>query len=145
LPQEFTPPLSPLLGKLKAAAAIPSLTEILQPLLDAVLSTAVLETTMAEALDALLERIGHGRPVGLPQQIARLQQDERRAKTLPVRGFDRQPLAPWAPPTPQQLAMLAAYLSERAKVTEETRRLTHLFTEALALPAVAAADRDLAL
>src|SRR3546814_14254426 len=64
--------------------------------------------------------------------------------TLFLKGFDRKALPAWSGPDDAQHGTLAAYVAERGKVDAETRRLTSLFREALALPSVAAAEADMA-
>jgi hypothetical protein len=61
---------------------------------------------------------------------------EKRSKTFALEGFDRKPRFDWAAPADQQYEKLARYIAERDRVDEETRRLTGLFREALALPSV---------
>src|SRR3546814_19055536 len=63
--------------------------------------------------------------------------------TLFLSGFDRKALPAWSGPDDAQHGTLAAYVAERGKVDAETRRLTSLFREALALPSVAAAEADM--
>jgi len=59
--------------------------------------------------------------------------------TFALNDFDRKALSSRSEVADEQHQKLSAYLAERAKVDEETRRLTKLFSEALALPAVAGA------
>jgi hypothetical protein len=61
----------------------------------------------------------------------------RRARIMPLQAFDRRPLPTLTRPADTVWQKLQTYVDERAKVDEETRRLTALFKEALNLPAIA--------
>ena len=55
---------------------------------------------------------------------------------MSVDGLKRKPLAYWTASGQADWDKLDNYIQERGKVDEETRRLTALFTEALAIPAI---------
>jgi len=145
LEKSLTAPPVPLIEKLGKAAAVPAAAPHLKPILTKVPDTAVLEKAIADAIRALIEANGEAAPVDMAERIAKLETilADRRARTFPLKDFDRTTLPPWLPPADEQHAKLDAYIAERLKVDEETRRLTGLFREALALPDVAKAAASL--
>lgn len=141
LETELSEPDDPLLKKLDAAASVPAAAPVLGPLKAKVPTPAVIAQAFATATGDLVAAAGETALEGADERLARVEQilAERRAKTFPLKGFDRQPLGAWTAPEASRFDALAIYVAERIKVDEETRRLAKLFTEALALPGVAAA------
>lgn len=135
-----TPDL-PILRQLAAAAGIPEAASALAPLSANVTTPAQIAQACASATAALIAAAGEAVPADPDARLARVEEmlADRRAKTFPVRAFDKQPMGIWAAPGQDLIDALGAYVAERTEVDEETRRLTKLFTEALALPAVAGA------
>jgi RecF/RecN/SMC N terminal domain len=136
---ESDPPVEPLIDKLELAIAVPVAGRSLASLLIAVPSVARLTSAFAGAMAALIVAHGDSAPDDYGTRIARLEAilTEQRAKTFPLKGFERVPFATWTAPSDQEYKKLSAYIAERKKVDEETRQVTGLFRETLALPQVA--------
>jgi AAA domain len=132
----------PLLAKLDAAVAIPAASSSLVPLKTKVPATAEMAQAFIAATGGLIAAASGTVPAGADERLAQVEEilAEKRAKTFPIKGFDKQPLGKWTTPDAARIEALAAYLTERMKVDEETRRLMRLFSEALALPSVAGAE-----
>ena len=131
--------------RLAAAAAIENAGPLLAPLRTAVPMPADLAAAIDGAIAAILTVAGHPLPTTPADRLTALEALllERRAKTFPVDGFHRKPLDNWTEPAQGEWDKLNAYLAERETVEEETRRLTALFREALAIPAVDAATQPI--
>ena len=131
--------------RLAAAAAIENAEPLLAALKTAVPAPDDLAAAIDGAIAAILTAPGHPLPTTPAERLAALEGllAERRAKTFAVDGFDRKPLADWTEPAQGEWDKLDAYLAERETVEEETRRLTALFREALAIPAVDAATQPI--
>ena len=129
----------PLIVKLDAATEVAG--KHLRRLLEKVPDAAAIDEAFAATFKDLIETHGETAPEDHAARIDKVEAilAEKRAKTFAVKGFDRKPLPSWSEPSDQQHEKLVHYLTERAKVDEETRRLTNLFAEALALPAIAGA------
>ena len=127
--------------RLSAAAEIAEANPFLIPLLTAVPERVDLVGALDNAITAILTTAGGVMPAAQLERITALETllAERRAKTFPVGDFERKALADWSVPAQADRAKIDDYLSERAKLDEEARRLTVLFAEALAIPAVAGA------
>jgi len=125
--------------KLEAAIQVPG--KHLRPLLGKVPDAAAIDAALAGACKGLIESSGENAPAEHPARIERVEAilAEKRAKTFALKDFDRKALPSRSEVADEQHQKLSAYLAERAKVDEETRRLTKLFSGALALPAVAGA------
>ena len=128
-----------------AAAAIKEAGPFLAPFKTAVPATADLATGIRGAITAILTAAGAAMPKTPGERLAALEELllERRTKTFPIDGFDRKPLADWTAPAQGEWDRLDEYLAEREKVEEETRRLTALFKEALAIPTVDVATQPI--
>ena len=128
-----------------AAAAIKEAGPFLAPFKTAVPATADLATAIRGAITAILTAAGAAMPKTPGERLAALEELllERRTKTFPIDGFDRKPLADWTAPAQGEWDKLDEYLAEREKVEEETRRLTALFKEALAIPTVDVATQPI--
>lgn len=113
----------------------------LRPLLAKVPEPAAIDAAFSAASKDLIERYGETAPAEYPARIEKVEAilAEKRAKTFPIKGFDRKNPPSWSDASGEQYEKLSRYLVERANVDAETRRLTNLFSEALALPAVASA------
>ena len=131
--------------RLAAAAAIEDAEPLLTPLKTAVRAPADLAAAIDGAITAILTAAVHPLPTTPAERVAALEEllQERRGKTFPVDGFDRKPLLNWTEPAQGEWDKLDAYLAERETVEEETRRLTALFREALAIPAVDTATQPI--
>lgn len=131
--------------RLAAAAAIENAGPLLAPLGSAVPAPADLAAAIDGAIAAVLTAAEHPLPTAPAKRLAALERLllERRAKAFPVDGFTRRALANWTEPAQGEWDTLDAYLAERETVEEETRRLTALFREALAIPAVDAATQPI--
>jgi hypothetical protein len=129
----------PLIVKLEAAIEVTG--RHLRPLLTKAQDAAAIDAAFAAACKNLIEVFGETAPVDHAARVDKVETilAEKRAKTFAIEGFDRKALPSWSYASDQQHVKLTRYLTERAKVDEETRRLATLFTEALALPAVASA------
>jgi AAA domain len=127
----------PLIVKLEAAIEVAG--KHMRPLLAKVPGAAAIDEAFAAACKDLIEAFGETAPSVHAARIDKVEAilGQKRAKTFPIKGFDRKAPPPWSEASDQQHEKLTHYLTERAKVDEETRRLTNLFSEALALPAVA--------
>lgn len=142
LEADLKAPDDPLLTKLGAAVGVAAAAPALGPLRTNVPTPAAIAQAFVAATGALIAAAGEAVPASGDERLARVEQilAEKRAKTFPLKGFDKQPLGSWTPPEASRLDALAAYVTERGKIDEETRRLAKLFTEALALPNVAASS-----
>ncbi|MXX87894.1 MAG: AAA family ATPase [Boseongicola sp. SB0677_bin_26] len=131
--------------RLSSATAIETAEPILSPLNAGVPTPKGLAAVIDEAITAILTAADHPLPMAPVQRLAALEEllQERRAKTFPINGFERKPLADWNEPTKEEWDSLDSFLAERETVDEETRRLTALFREALAIPEVDAATRPI--
>ena len=138
------PPDLPALAQLGKATAVPQASRLLSGLQTRVPVPALPEITKAldAALGAVIIAAGGTAPADTDGRIKVLDEilAEKRTAAFPVKGFDKEPLGTWPAPAVAQFEKLATYVTERGKVDEETRRLTSLFKEALALPALAAAQ-----
>lgn len=141
LESELRAPADPALAKLDAAISIAEAVPALAPLRATVPSAARIGQACAAATAALITAAGETVPSGATDRVTKVEQilADKRAKAFPIKRFDKQPLGAWTPPGQDRFAALAAYVDEREKVDEETRRLTKLFSEALALPGVGGA------
>ena len=131
--------------RLAATAAIKKAGPFLVPFKMAVPVPADLATAIEGAITAILTSAGAPMPKTATERLAALEALllERRAKTFPVDGFNRRPRADWTAPAQGEWHKLDEYLAEREKVEEETRRVTTLFKEALAIPAVDTATQPI--
>ncbi|MGN6285525.1 MAG: AAA family ATPase [Afipia sp.] len=138
LEKEIAPPENPLLAKFAAAVAVPAAAQHLKPFLVKVPAANELATALSKALKAIIEASGETAPPSDDERKERVAAllAEKQAKTFPLKGFDRKPLAALAAPAPETIASLHHFVEERGKVDAEVRRLANLFREALALPAV---------
>lgn len=136
---------SPLIDKLKLAAAVPLAAKHLRPLLNKVPSTADFDKAFTAASKDLFEAHGETAPIGLEERLRLLESilTEKRAKTFALKGFDRKSLADLSEPANDHYDKLSAYLAERVKVDEHVRRLASLFKEALAIPTIADAAQPI--
>jgi hypothetical protein len=127
----------PLIIKLEAAIGVAG--KRLRRLLAKMPNAAAIDTAFAEACKDLIEAFGETAPANHAARIDKVEAIlvEKRAKTFAIKDFGRKPLPSWSGASDDQHEKLSRYLAERAKVDEEARRLTNLFSEALALPAVA--------
>ena len=143
---ELTPPNDPLLSKFDTCAAVVALRPSLAPLARAIPALADLTAALAEAAGGLIEIAGEDVPPTLDERLNAIAAilAERRGKTFPVGGFARAKLAGWTAPPPTIWAALDTYVAERAKIDDDTRRLTSLFDEALKIPAIAAIEAPIA-
>jgi hypothetical protein len=135
-----TPDL-PALTQLAAAAGIAEATPALAPLRTKAPAALEVAKACAAATAALIAANGETVPADAAARLTRVEEilADKRARTFPVKALEKQPPRTWAPPAQSQIDALTTYIAERRKVDEETRRLAALFSEALALPAVAAA------
>jgi hypothetical protein len=142
---EFIPEDDEIWQKLCAAADIAQAKPFLTPLLTSVPDKKELRAALDSAISAILGAAGVDVPKMPAERLAALETllAERRAKTFPVDGFERKVLAEWTVPPQADWDKLDDYLAERAKVDEQTRRLTALFTEALAIPEVDGATKPI--
>lgn len=143
--KDIAAPADPLVTKLELAAAIAGARRHIRPMLAKVPGAAALDAALAACCKELIEAQGEASPPDHKERFARLGSilADKRARTFALKGFDRKALPEWAAPADAQLGKLARYTLERGKVDEETRRLTGLFREALALPHVAEGDHDI--
>ena len=138
LVDELKPPDDPMLVKFETCAAIPALAPVLGPVVHAIPDLNTLNARIADAAGALIRAAGEDvpeTPCDRPNAIEEILAD-RRSKTFPVWGFERQELAGWNPPALATWTRLDTYLKETKKVDEETRQLAALFDEALKLPGI---------
>jgi hypothetical protein len=140
LDSDLVLPIDPLLSKLEVADAIQAVTPLLAPL-KLTPTTAEVEECLSAALAALIAAARGTAPAAIAERIAALEQilADKRSKTFSVGDFDRQQLATWTEPPAKTFETLETYVTECTKIDEETRRLTALFEQALALPTVASA------
>ncbi len=129
----------PTWNKLIAAVAIPKAQDHIMRLKTTVPGKNDIAAALDDAVAAILTAAGADVPATAPKRVAALEKllASRRKKTFPVDEFQRKALADWTYPGQLDWDKLDTYIQERAKVDKETRRLAALFTEALAIPAVA--------
>jgi hypothetical protein len=132
-------PDSPLLLKLRSASQIRAVSASLHVLTYKVPTAEAIQSAVSAALVTLITAEGQTPPETLVEQIATIETIlvDKRTRTFPIKGFDKANFVAASSIIEEPLAALAAYLTERHKVNEETRRLASLFAEALALPHVA--------
>jgi AAA domain len=128
----------PLLGKLGVAAAIPAATSSLSIFAAGVPPNTATATALDAAVRAVIEAEGIKGPHTAAARMTALIEllADKQSRTFPVKGFDRKPPPARPAQDDRRFGLLSAYLSERAKVDEETRRLTGLFKEVLKLSTV---------
>ncbi len=131
--------------QLKAAAAIKDAAPFLTPLKTAVPTRANIATALDEAITAILSTNGQPLSAMPDERLAALDELllKYRARAFPVDGFARKRLINWEEPAQGEWDKLNAYLAVRETVEEETRRLTVLFKEALAIPTVDTATQPI--
>lgn len=127
-----------LIEKLDKAASLDAITRHLKPLLTKVPTLAALRDALSESSAELVRSAGGAPPVDYDERIAALEAllVDKRAQAFPMKAFESKALASWSTPSDEQFGKLDRYVAERAKIDEETRRLTSLFREALAIPGV---------
>jgi hypothetical protein len=110
LDAELGTPELPALARLAAAVGIAEAAPFLAPLRAKVPTVAQIEQACGTAAAALIAAAGETVPANPAARLARLEQilAEKRARTFPVRAFDKQPVATWAPPAPGAIDALAA-------------------------------------
>jgi len=140
---EFKPEEDDNWTKLSTASEIAEAKAFLIPLLTTVPDKAGLAGALDNAITAILTAAGADVPAAQAERVTALETllSERRAKTFPVDAFQRKTLAEWAVAAQADWDKIDDYLAERAKLDEETRRLTALFAEALAIPALDSATQ----
>lgn len=128
----------PLLRKLDVAESIPRVGRFLKSLSVKVPTGAGIDAAVGSAMKELIESHGETAAASLDERTPQVEilLAEKRARTFPLKGFDRKPLPPWREPTEEQVGRLQALIDERTKVDEDARRLIGLFREALALPSI---------
>ena len=138
---EFKPPDDPLVTKLDTCVAVPVLQPALAEVLRTIPDSATLRVRIEDAARALIEAASEQASETLDERLAAIDRilAERRSKTFPVRGFEREELAGWNPPPSEIWTQLDTYVDEGKRVDEETRLLVALFNEALKLPAISGA------
>lgn len=139
---EITLPAHKRIAQLEAAVAVPHAEPFLKPLLGKLPKPAQISSALSQAVAAVITADGKPVPADIDGRIALLEQilAEKRSKTFPLRAFDYKKLPPWSAPDDEVFAKLDSYIAERGKIDEETQKLTTLFREALAIPAIAAAQ-----
>jgi DNA repair exonuclease SbcCD ATPase subunit len=127
------------LARLASAVSVAEARPFLEPLKASVPTREAIERAFQAAARALIEAAEASVPDDPKVRIDAVQEAlaSRRRAAFPVQGFEKQPLGEWVPPVETEWAKINAYLQERARVDEYSRRLTSLFREALALPALA--------
>lgn len=135
LDADLKPSSDPLIIKLAVASAVPEATPHLNNLQAKAQTLEKINQAFAATVDALIKASGNAVPDSFPERIAKLEDilAEKRAKTFPLKAFNKKPWPPWVAPTIEQHGKVKTYLTERAKVNDKTRRLTNLYSEALAL------------
>jgi hypothetical protein len=125
--------------------AVPAAEEYLKPLLMKVPNSSEMGAAFSACFKSLIGANGETAPAGDDDRRARVEDllAEKRAKTFPLKGFDRKALAYWSEPSENQHEKLSAYIAERFKVDAETGRLAGLFREALALPTISDASASI--
>ncbi|MBI3129670.1 MAG: AAA family ATPase [Candidatus Tectomicrobia bacterium] len=138
LAEELTLPDDPLLQKFDTCATIPDFKEILDQLGRTPPDLPTFTARITEVARVLLKAADEEAPEGLDDQLAAIERilADRRNKTFPVRGFEREELTGWNSPAVTIWTCLNTYLDERGKIDDETRRLAALFDEALKLPTI---------
>ena len=128
----------PLARKLETAAAVASAAPDLKPLLAKPVDGFAVRNALSAAMANVIASGGGAPPDSYEERLAAIGSllAEKRALTFPMKAFERKTLPSWTAPPEEQFAKLERYIAERAKIDEETRRLTNLFREALAIPDV---------
>ena len=132
-------------ARLTAITSIEKAGRFLAPFRTMVPTPTALAAAIEGAVTAVLTSAGIAIPEMGANRLAALEALllEQRSRTFPIGEFNRQPLAGWSAPSPDGWDKIDGYLAERKKVEEETRRLTALFREALAIPAVDTATQPI--
>jgi len=145
LSDRVSPPSEPLLDKFDAALAVPSLKPVLSSIAQALPQQDELAASVSSAAEALLQDLGEAIPSTLDERLHSVETAllERRSRTFPVGSFgNTKPHAPTAIPD-ATWKTLNTYLSERARIDEETRHLADLFQRALSIPSVSEASEPI--
>lgn len=134
-------PADPLLPKLEAACEVPILSPFVGTLRQHIPDESGVLALFDDGASALISASGESPPPSSAERFAAIERilAERRSKTFPIDCLRTPSLPGWTPTPPTVWAALGRYLSERAKIDEETRRLVALFDEALKAPSVASA------
>jgi hypothetical protein len=145
LEAEIRPTDTPAWTKLNAASGVPELAPLLRPFLASVPASTALSAGFDHGATALLTAAAQPIPATPAERVTAVSDllAARRARILPLQAFDRRQLPTLTRPADTVWQTLQTYLGERAKVDEETRRLTALFKEALNLPAIAMATEPI--
>jgi len=129
-----TPEL-PALDDLVSVEAIPELSVSTRQLQKAE-TQAALEKSLVANTSALLTVIGIVPGATLGDQATQIETEllRRRARTFPLDRFARSVLIAWGGPPATLAGIVEGFISERAKIDAEARRLVNLFQAALSLP-----------
>lgn len=131
-------PDSERLRQFDRAAQIPELGPTLSDVRDSVLTRDALESALLAAAEQLISTAERDVPVTLDDRRTAVQEilDERRRTTFPVDELRRLPLPEWGLPTDRDYELIETFIEAREAIDAETRQLSSLFTEALAIPAI---------
>ncbi len=145
LASESTPSDAQVLAKFDTCAVILSLNSSVGSLRTTIPHLAATTAKINDGAQALIISAGEPVPHGSEERLATIERilTERRAKTFPVKSFQRAELPGWNAPAATAWSSIDTYLAERKKVAAETRRLVALFDEALKLPPIAAISEPL--
>lgn len=145
LASEFMPADAPLLAKFDTCAVVTSLSSSVGSLLTTLSNLAATTAKINDGAAALIVSAGEPVPPSSEDRLAAIEKilAERRAKTFPVKSFQRTELPGWSAPAATAWSSIDTYLAERKKVATETRRLVALFDEALKLPLLATISEPL--
>ena len=141
LEPEVKPIDTPIWTQFSGACAVPELVRLIGPFLTQVPATSALTVAFDSSAETLITAAEVPVPPTYPERLTTVGKilAERKALVLPLQALDRKPLPTLSKPATAVWQHLVAYLVERAKVDEETRRLTALFKEALNLPSISTA------
>ena len=128
-----------LLSKLQACATRLKDGTKLQELLSSIPTTKSISSAFSETAADLLRAAEVSVPPDEEERYAQVRDllAQLRSKTFPVSGLAVTVAAAWPPPADTTWEDIEAFLKMAKEVDEETKRLTRLFSEVLAIPDVA--------
>lgn len=138
LADQLSIPNNELVRKFNSCASVHDLAPTLGPMRHTVPELAALRAGIEGAARILAQAAGGPVPASLGEQLAVIRSilADRRSTTFPTQGFEHKDLTSWSPPPAASWNQLTAYLDERTKIDEATRRLVALFNEALKIPTI---------
>jgi len=141
--KQFAAVFPPALAKLQTCAVSLRSGDNLQSLLKLIPDSATIAQAFSETAAALLKGASLPVPAKDAERYASVREalDAARSKKFPMGGLAHIALSGWSAPDASAWEGIENFLTKTKEVGEETKRLTKLFSEVLALKDVAGADK----